>query len=74
MTVDSEIFSISTLNTIEHGALTLNIKPHLDPLLRLALRFHIFSCRYRVNATPERKNFVPFSNSAGRHRMNGFMH
>ena len=34
-------------------------------LLRLALRFHIFSCRYRVNATPKRKNFVPFSNSAG---------
>ena len=33
-------------------------------LLRLALRFHIFSCRYRVNATPKRKNFVPFSNSA----------
>ena len=32
MTVDSEIFSISTLNTIEHGPLTLNIKPHLDPL------------------------------------------
>ena len=34
MTVDSEIFSISTLNTIEHGPLTLNIKPHLDPLIR----------------------------------------
>ena len=34
MTVDSEIFSISTLNTIEHGPLTLNIKPHLDPLNR----------------------------------------
>jgi hypothetical protein len=32
MTVDSEIFSISTLNTIEYGPLTLNIKPHLDPL------------------------------------------
>ncbi len=31
MTVDSEIFSISTLNTIEYGPLTLNIKPHLDP-------------------------------------------
>ena len=30
-------------------------------LLRLALWFHIFSCRYRVNATPKRKNFVPFS-------------
>ncbi len=34
-------------------------------LLRLALRFHIFSCRYRVNATPKRKNFVPFSSSPG---------
>ena len=34
MTVDSEIFSISTLNTIEYGPLTLNIKPHLDPLVR----------------------------------------
>ena len=33
MTVDSEIVSISTLNTIEHGPLTLNIKPHLDPLI-----------------------------------------
>ena len=32
MTVNSKIFSISTLNTIEHGPLTLNIKPHLDPL------------------------------------------
>ncbi len=32
MTVDSEIFSISTLNTIEYGPLTLNIKTHLDPL------------------------------------------
>ncbi len=31
MTVNSKIFSISTLNTIEHGPLTLNIKPHLDP-------------------------------------------
>ncbi len=34
-------------------------------LLRLALPFHIFSCRYRVNATLERKNVVPFSNSYG---------
>ncbi len=34
-------------------------------LLRLAFRFHIFSCQYGVNATPDRKNFVPFSNSAG---------
>ena len=33
MTVNSKIFSISTLNTIEHGPLTLNIKPHLDPPL-----------------------------------------
>ena len=33
MTVNSKIFSISTLNTIEHGPLTLNIKPHLDPLV-----------------------------------------
>ncbi len=34
MTVNSKIFSISTLNTIEHGPLTLNIKPHLDPPIR----------------------------------------
>ncbi len=34
-------------------------------LLRLALRFHVVSCRYRVNATLKRKNFVPFSNCAG---------
>ena len=34
-------------------------------LLRLALRFHIFLCRYSVNATPKRKKFVPFSNTAG---------
>ncbi len=37
MTEDSEIFSISTLNTIEHGPLTLKIKPHLDPLMNLSL-------------------------------------
>ena len=46
---------------------------------RISLRFqalqisvmvsHFFSCRYRVNATPNRKNFVPFSNSAV-HRVN----
>ncbi len=43
-------------------------------LLRLAFQFQtltvsvtvlILSCRYRVNATPKRKNFFPFSNSAG---------
>ena len=34
-------------------------------LLRLALRFRILSCRYRVNAAPKRTNFVPFLNSAG---------
>ena len=32
--------------------------------LRLASRFHVFSRRYRVNVSPKRKNFVPFSNSA----------
>ena len=40
---------------------------------RISLRFQTltvsvtvshFSCPYRVNATPKRKNFVPFSNSA----------
>ena len=47
-----------------HGTLTVEFRSVLK-LLRLALRFHIFSYRYRVNATPKRKNFVPFSNSAG---------
>ena len=34
-------------------------------LLRLALRFQMFSCRYRVRPTLNRKHFVPFSKSAG---------
>ena len=33
--------------------------------VRLALQFHIYSCRHRVIATPKRKNFISFSNSAG---------
>ncbi len=37
-------------------------------LLRLALRFNVFSWRYRVNATPKRKNFVPFCVSCERGR------
>jgi hypothetical protein len=32
MTVNNKIFGVSTLNTIEYGPSTLNIKPHLDPL------------------------------------------
>ena len=32
MTVNSKIFSVSTLNTVKYGRLTPNIKPHLDPL------------------------------------------
>ena len=44
MTVDSKIFSISTLNTIEYGPLTLNIKPHLDP--HLTSYFFINKLRY----------------------------
>ena len=39
-------------------------------LLRLALRFHIFPYGYRVNATPKRKSFLPFSYLC-RHRVNG---
>ena len=34
-------------------------------LLNKLNSFHILSCRHRVNATPERKSFVPFSNFAG---------
>ena len=41
MTVNSKIFSISTLNTIEHGPLTLNIKPHLDPHMNCPLEKQI---------------------------------
>ena len=50
--------------TCSHSAETVEFRYRFK-LLRLALRFHIFSCRYRLNATPKRKNFVPFSNSAG---------
>ena len=47
-----------------HSAETVEFRSGFK-LLRLALWFHIFSCRYRVNAAPKRKNFVPFSNSPG---------
>ena len=47
-----------------HGTLTVEFRS-VFKLLRLALRFHIFSYRHRVNATPKRNNFVPSSNSAG---------
>ncbi len=49
--------------TCSHSAETVEFRYGFK-LLRLALPFHIFSCRYRVNATPKRKNFVAFSNSA----------
>ena len=45
--------------TCSHSAKTVEFR-YSFKLLR-----YIFSCRYRVNATPERKNFVLFSNSAG---------
>ncbi len=50
--------------TCSHSAETVEFR-YGSKLLRLALRFRIFSCRYRVNETPKRKNFVPFSNSTG---------
>ena len=53
--------------TCSHSAETVELRYGFK-LLRLALRFHISSCGYRVNATPKRKNFVPFSNSAGRNK------
>ncbi len=49
--------------TCSHSAKTVEFRYGFK-LLRLALRFHIFSCGYRVNAIPKRKNFVPFSDSA----------
>lgn len=36
-----------------------------------SLRFHVFSCRYCVNATPKSKIFVSFSNFKCGHRVNG---
>jgi hypothetical protein len=57
-----------------HGTLTVEFRSvfkllrlayRFQTLIRLALRFHIFSYPHRVNATRKRKNFVPFSNSAG---------
>jgi hypothetical protein len=38
MTVNSRIFSVLTLNTIEYGPPTLNIKPHLDPLTSVNIK------------------------------------
>ena len=43
MTVNGKIFSVSTLNTMKYGRLTLNIKPHLDPLqLTVATNSHLW--------------------------------
>jgi hypothetical protein len=47
-----------------HGTLTVEFRS-VFKLLRFTLRFHIFSYRHCVNATPKSKNFVSFSNSAG---------
>ena len=43
--------------TCSHSAKTVEFRYGFK-LLRLALRFHILSCPYRVSATPKRKNFV----------------
>ena len=70
ITVDNIYHSVSSnrneilMVTCSHSAETVEFRYGFK-LLRLALLFHIFSCRYRVNATPKRKNFVPFSNSTG---------
>ena len=70
--------------TCSHGVETVEFRYGFK-LLRLAFRFqtvtvsHFFRVKpyrvnatgYRVNATSKHKNFVPFSNSAAIHRVNG---
>ena len=58
---------------VQHNNLQLKLDPvHMIlaefensmKFLWLALRFHVFSYRDRVNTTPKRQSFIPFSNSA----------
>ena len=44
---------------------TITVSHYGFKLLRLALRFHAFSYRYRVNARPNRNNFVTVSFRTG---------